>query len=303
MATGNYLEKILAKIESQNPAHAQKLKDNTSYLDEVYLERANEFYGEYHRFLIENGSTLDFGVACYLKMLEDMAIERTEFLRQGRYTSTTFDEVDKCYYNKPEVMCYHMHGLVLAQFLWFDQYERFSFFADGLKKYGSNSRSYLEIGGGHGLYCFEALKTLPRFSTFEFIDTSASSLMLGEGIINSKRVNFLQKNVLEYVSNTTFDFVTMGEVLEHVEEPLLLLNKLSELIGSSGTAFISTPVNAPMIDHIYLFNNVQEIRDITLNAGLDIISEKIVISAHVSQRYADKFKVPVMFAAFIQQKH
>jgi 2-polyprenyl-3-methyl-5-hydroxy-6-metoxy-1,4-benzoquinol methylase len=303
MATRNYLEKIFAKIKSRNPAHAQKLKDNTSYLDGVYMERANEFYGEYHRFLSENGATLDFGVDCYLKMIEDMAIERAEFLRQGRYTSTTFDEVDKCYYSKPEVMCYHMHGLVLAQFLWFDQYERFAFFADGIKMYGYNSKSYLEIGGGHGLYCFQALKALPKSSTFEFIDTSANSLMLGKGIINSKRVNFLQKNVLEYECNTTFDFVTMGEVLEHVEEPIQLLNKLRELIGSSGTAFISTPVNAPMIDHIYLFNNVHEIRDMILDAGLEIIGEKIVISAHVNQRYAEKFKVPVMFAALIQQQH
>ena len=77
---------------------------------------------------------------------------------------------------------------------------------------------------------------------------------------------------------------------------------MSDLISDDGISYISTPVNAPMIDHIYLFNEVQEIRDMINLAGLEIIEEKVVISEHVSQQYAEKFKVPVMFAAFIKQK-
>ncbi len=303
MATGNYLEGILAQIESQNPTHAQKLKANTEYLDVDYKARANDFYAQYDRFLRQNGYDLDYGVHCYLTMLGDMAAERMKFIRSGRYSSATFDEVEMCYYDKPEVMCYHMHGLAVAQFLWFDQYERFAFFSDHLQKCRHQVQTYLEIGGGHGLYCYEALKILDSSTTFELIDTSACSIELGKGIINNERVNFLQKNVLEYASDSTFDFITIGEVLEHVEEPLSLLTKLRELLGNAGLAFITTPVNAPMIDHIYLFNDVQEIRDMIQDAGLGIKQEKIVITEHVSQRYAEKFKIPVMFAALIQQKH
>lgn len=302
MATGNYLEEILAKIELLNPAHAQKLKANAICLDMDYVARANDFYAQYERNLRQNGYDLDYGVDCYLTLLGDMATERMKFIRSGRYSSTTFDEVEKCYYDKPDVMCYHMHGLAIAQFLWFDQYERFTFFIDQLQKYRNQIQSYLEIGGGHGLYCYEALKILGPSVIFEWIDTSACSFELGKGIINNKRVNFLQKNVLEYASDSTFDFITMGEVLEHVEDPLSLLNKLKELLGNSGLAFISTPINAPMIDHIYLFNNVQEIRDMIQDSGMDIVQEKIVITEHVSQHYAEKFKVPVMFAALIHQK-
>ena len=298
----NYHDEILLKIELLNPLHAQKLRDNTSCLGDVYLARANDFYGQYNRFLSDNGYTFNFVVDCYLRMLDDMAHERIEFIRLGRYSSSTFKEIDKCYYSKSEVMCYHMHGLALAQFLWFDQYERFAFFTEMLLKHKSHLSSYLEIGGGHGLYCYEALKMLSQSASIEMIDISAYSIRLGKGIINNPRVNFLQKNVFDYSSDSTFDFVTLGEVLEHVENPLQLLIKLRKLIRNSGFAFISTPVNAPMIDHIYLFKDVQQIRDIINRAGLRIVEEKVVISEHVSQQYAEKFKIPVMFAAIINQK-
>lgn len=303
MDTGNYLEKILAKIELQNPAHAQKLKNNAKNLGLDYVVRANDFYAQYDRVLGQIGYNLDYGVKSYLTMLGDMAEERMKFIRSDRYSSSTFEEVDKCYYDKPEVMCYHMHGLALAQFLWFDQYERFIFFSDQLQKYRNQVNCYLEIGGGHGLYTYEALKILDSSATFDLIDSSACSIELSRGIINSVKVNFLQKNVLEYASDSTFDFITMGEVLEHVEDPFVLLQKLKELLGGTGMSFITTPVNAPMIDHIYLFNNVQEIRDIIQDARLGIVKEKIVITEQVSQRYAEKFKIPVMYAALIQQKN
>lgn len=303
MSAPTYLEDILKRIESHDSAHAQKIKATTQNLGMDYLVRANDFYNRYDIVLKQKGYDLDYGVGCYLTMLRDMAEERIHFVRSGKYSSSTFEEVDHCYYDKPEVMSYHMHGLALAQFLWFDQYERFSFFADELHSYRNQVNRYLEIGGGHGLYTFQALKILSNSTTLELIDTSACSIELSRSIINSERVNFLQKNVLEYANDSTFDFITMGEVLEHVEEPIVLLQKLNDLMGNTGLSFITTPVNAPMIDHIYLFNNVQEIRDLILDAGLRVVKEKVVITEKVSQQYAEKFKIPVMYAALIQQQN
>jgi 2-polyprenyl-3-methyl-5-hydroxy-6-metoxy-1,4-benzoquinol methylase len=298
----NYLEEILLKLESKKPDHAKKLRLNTNYLNELYVIRANDFYCQYEKYLLLENAGLDFSIDCYLRMLDDMATERMNFLRQGKYSSASFQEVEKCIYDNPEMMCYHMHGLALAQFLWFDQYERYSFFADKLAVYAKSAESYLEIGGGHGLYCYTAIKLLPEDVKFEVVDISDYSIGICKGIINNPKVNFITKNVLEYASNSTFNFITIGEVLEHLEDPLVLLIKLSDLLSDDGISYISTPVNAPMIDHIYLFNEVQEIRDMINLAGLEIIEEKVVISEHVSQQYAEKFKVPVMFAAFIKQK-
>ena len=57
-----------------------------------------------------------------------------------------------------------------------------------------------------------------------------------------------------------------------------------------------------MIDHIYLFNNENDIREVFDKAGLSILTEKIVISEHISPKLANKFKVPIMYAAFVEQK-
>lgn len=298
----NYIEEILIKLELKSPAHAKKIRLNTNYLNEKYVIRANDFYRRYESYLCRENTDLDFSIDCYLRMLEDMANERINFLRQGKYSSGSFQEVEKCIYTNPDIMCYHIHGLVLAQFLWFDQYERYSFFADKLAGYAKSAKNYLEIGGGHGLYCYTAIKRLPARVRFEVVDISDYSIHISKGIINEPKVNFITKNVLEYASNSTYDFITIGEVLEHLEDPLILLNKLSELISEDGISYVSTPVNSPMIDHIYLFNEVQEIREMIDLAGFEIIEEKVVISEHVSQQYADKFKVPIMFAAFIKQK-
>jgi 2-polyprenyl-3-methyl-5-hydroxy-6-metoxy-1,4-benzoquinol methylase len=194
-----------------------------------------------------------------------------------------------------------MHGLVLAQYLWFDQYERILFFTDNLRKYIPAKEKYLEIGGGHGLYINEAVRLVPEMGRFDLVDISTSSLDLAKGIVNDDRINYYLKNIFDFTQEETYDFITIGEVLEHVEEPLQLLKKVTGLLGVNGVCYLTTPINAPMIDHIYLFNNVDEIRDLFNEAGLKIIEEKIVISEKVSTQKAEKFKVPVMYAAFLKK--
>jgi 2-polyprenyl-3-methyl-5-hydroxy-6-metoxy-1,4-benzoquinol methylase len=296
------LDIILEKIEARNPEHASKLQKNNATLSEQHASMAEKFFEKYNSYLKSKNKSLDFGVDCYLHMCADMLNERTRFIQTGRYSSNSFNEVEKRVYGNPEIMTYHMHGLVLAQFLWFEQYERIVFFIERLPEYAAHVKKYLEIGGGHGLYIHEALELLPQATQFDLVDISQSSIDLAKGIINDARVNYYLKNIFDFRDDAIYDFVTMGEVLEHVEEPLLLLQKISRLIGKDGMCYITTPINAPMIDHIYLFSNESEIRDLLDGAGFEIVEEKIVISEHITPKLAQRFKVPVMYAAFIKNK-
>ncbi len=58
---------------------------------------------------------------------------------------------------------------------------------------------------------------------------------------------------LEYDFNEQFDFITIGEVLEHVENPKNFLNKARKILSDDGNIFITVPINGPAVDHIYLF--------------------------------------------------
>ena len=295
------LEQILNKIESQNPVHFSKLKTNLADLDTDFTIAANNFFDKYFSYLSRNKIEIDFGVNCYLHMISDMLEERIKFIREGSYSNTSFDDVEKRIYGNPEIMTYHMHGLVLAQFLWFDQYERFLFFSENLKTYQSKIQKYLEIGGGHGLYINEAIALIPETKQFDLVDISQSSLDLAKGIVNNERINYYLKNIFDFSEDEKYDFITIGEVLEHVEDPLSLLEKIGQLLSQNGVCYITTPINAPMIDHIYLFNDEEEIRELLKKANFEIIKERIVISEKITEKQASKRKVPIMYAAFIKK--
>lgn len=299
----NILQIILDKIGQKNPNHLKKLLININDLDEKYHQTANDFFNKYNNYLLKNNMTIDFGVTCYLHMIDDMLEERYNFLRTGQYANTSFEAVEKRVYGDSKIMDYHMHGLVLAQFLWFDQYDRILFFTNNFKKYNLHTNNYLEIGGGHGLYINEAIKILPEIAHFEMVDISQSSLNLAQGILDTDKIKFYLKNIFDFSSSEKYDFVTMGEVLEHVEQPLELLKKAGELLNEDGVFYITTPINAPMIDHIYLFNNEQEIREMIYAANFKIIDEKIVISEKITSEKAAKQKVPIMYAAFLKKQN
>lgn len=296
------LDLILNKLEAINPSHKSKIGKLLNNLDGNFLAKANVFLKKYSDYLISENKTIDFGISCYLHMIDDMQEESLKFQRDGKYSNNSFEDVAERIYNNPEIMTYHMHGLVLAQFLWYDQIKRFTFFYENLVRLGSNSNKYLEIGGGHGLYIYEALELLPNVSQFDMVDISQSSLDLAKGIISDNRVVYTHKNIFDFEDEENFDIITLGEVLEHVEDPMSLLKKISRLLSPNGVSFITTPINSPMIDHIYLFKNADEIRELFDLAGFEIIEEKLAVSYNKSISYAEKFKAPIMYAAFIKLK-
>ena len=174
-----------------------------------------------------------------------------------------------------------------------------NFFCENLPAYRDGIRSYLEIGGGHGLYAKEAITRLSSDSKVDVVDISESSLKLAKQLIGPSRIEYTLSDVFEYAPKHKYDFITMAEVLEHVERPAELLEKLRDLLQSGGAAFVTTPINAPMIDHIYLFGNVQEVRELFFSSGFQIIKEKIVPSEEVPEAKAIAQRIPIMYAAFL----
>ncbi len=309
------LSHILNYIKEKNPAHGAKLNGWILQMDENYFSAAEGFFSRYKTFIESTGKNIDYGIDCYLKLCAQMIYERLEFVRSGKYANTSFEEVEKSIYLNPEMFEYHMHGLVFAQFLWREQYTRFEFFSSHIRDFLSakpqspqttdgrdSAGTYLEIGGGHALYILEAIKKSNEKINFQLVDISPSSMELAKGIAKNLPINFLLKNIFDFSPEEKFDFITMGEVIEHVEDPLSLLIKVRELLSENGAAFISTPANSPTIDHIYLFNNADEIRSMLNEAGLEIIHEKTQYAEEMKEERAQKLKIALMFAAFVKAK-
>jgi 2-polyprenyl-3-methyl-5-hydroxy-6-metoxy-1,4-benzoquinol methylase len=112
-------------------------------------------------------------------------------------------------------------------------------------------------------------------------------------------IRYLLMDIFDLDETHPYDFITIGEVIEHLEDPLAMLRKVHRLLRPGGAAFISTPVNAPTLDHIYLFHNVDEIRDLIAEAGLQIRDETSCYAENMPARKAEKLKVANMYAVFV----
>lgn len=294
------LESIVEKISEGNPVLAKKLRKNYKKFSNEHINEAEEFLSIYIKYLESISKNIDYAVDCYLKMSGDMFFERMKFLESGKYSNRSYKDVDEKIYGNPEIMDYHMHGLTLAQFLWPDQYIRFKFFSDNLLKY-TPVNTYLEIGGGHGLYVREAVKLLQNNCQFTVVDISQSSLNICQNLTGGDNVRFILKDIFDYPDTEKFDFITIGEVIEHLEDPLMLLNKIHSILNDIGTVYLTTPVNAPMIDHIYLFNNVDEIKALLGKANFKIVDDVEVYSDELPIELAIKHKIPLMYACFLKK--
>jgi 2-polyprenyl-3-methyl-5-hydroxy-6-metoxy-1,4-benzoquinol methylase len=295
------IDYLFEKIGALNAIHGKKLRKNIDAMDDRYYERAELFFNQYHRILQLENKTLDYSIDCYLQMIADVNSETVEFLRTGKYTSSTFEEVNNRVYGRPETMAYYMHGLILSQFLWKHHYQMFDYFIARLPLYRPVTKSYLEVGVGHGFYLSHVLRILDETTSITAVDISETSLALAKGFINDSRIDYNLKDIFEFNDGQKYDFITLGEVLEHVERPLELLLKLNELLSEDGTLFFTTPTNAPAIDHIYLFNNVDEIRHLIEQAGFTIESELSLLSEEVSPEKAAKFKITVLYGAYLKK--
>ncbi len=297
----DYVSQIAALLESTNPVQAKKFNPFLQGCDSVYFERANLFFSQYEKVIKHLGKDFSYSVDCYNQMLAEMLYERINFLESGKYSNSSFDDVRIKLYENPAAFEHHMHGLALAQFVWWDQYKRFSFFADNLKRFKTGTNSYLEVGGGHGLYLSEALRQFDETVSFDLVDISPTSIEMSQVALETNRVNYILGDIELQSHDKKYNFITIGEVIEHLENPERALLGLRKILSPNGVIFVTTPANAPMIDHIYLFRNADEIRSLILKCGFKIDDECAVFAENIKEERAIKLKIPLMYAAFISR--
>jgi SAM-dependent methyltransferase len=174
-----------------------------------------------------------------------------------------------------------MIGLAVSQFFWENHHAMYRFFQNELDRYKSAVKKYLEIGPGHSLFLKKAIEILDSATEFTAVDISPTSISFAESIIqyffpSSTNIRFINDDMLNLDLNVKYDFVALGEVLEHVAFPGRLLAQLQKLLSSGRYAYVSTCVNAPAIDHVYHYKRVGEIREMINAASLNIIDELVL---------------------------
>ncbi len=301
--------KILELIYLKSSFQKKKIIKYLETQDEKYFKSAEDFAKEYSSFLASQNISLESAVDAYLEMCNDMVISQLYFMKTGKYPAEMAEKAFSDVYNNITKMKSYMVGLAISQFLWPTHYKMYQFFLEYISLKKEQINSYLEIGPGHGLFLKDAYKKIMKDDSdirFRAIDISETSLNLSQSIVNlligKNKIEFSAMDALQYSENEAFDFITMGEVLEHVNFPDNLLSKISRLLTVRGAAFISTCVNCPSIDHVYHFKCVDEIREILILNNLTIKSELILPVEDLPMDIIIEKKLTINYCAIVAKK-
>ena len=259
------------EIASTNEKHRPFLEAAFERLSD---EERHEL-AEYISFCLEDGLDVETLAASYGVIVEDTLREQLYFLRHKEYRHSSFAEVADSVYFDDTYMRHYMHGLALTAFIWPNHLDMQRFFVRCLPR--EQTGSYLEIGPGHGANFLAAMRR-GSYGTFTGVDISPTSIDLTRRLVARAVPNrvddvvLLQEDFLNWQpDNAPFDAIVMGEVLEHVEQPGAFLAQIATLSGPDTYIHVTTCINAPAIDHIYLFRDNDEIEKMIAANGLRVV--------------------------------
>lgn len=266
------IREFVAEVVSSNPMHAKFIHASLESLRTTDADDLNEYLS----FCLACGMSLEQVANCYNTIVTDTQTEQVYFLRNKKYRYSTFDEVAGHVYFDADYMQKYMCGLAVSSFLWPNHNAIHQFFLEFFPK--DVGGTYLEVGPGHGYYFMKAA-VLGQFDRLVGIDISPASIRMTGEIIDyfgirkmyNGRVQLIEADFLNQdLSDENISIIAMGEVLEHVERPEEFLSRLRALCGGKTTLYLTTCVNAPAIDHIYLFESVNQLESMIGSAGLQI---------------------------------
>jgi 2-polyprenyl-3-methyl-5-hydroxy-6-metoxy-1,4-benzoquinol methylase len=203
-------------------------------------------------------------------------------------------------YFNTEYMRKYMHGLAITAYLWPNHRALHRFFIESIPT--SQEGRYLEVGPGHGVFMMCAMRQ-SAYGSFEGIDISPTSVEMTRALLGSGFFgDFGDYDIVEQdffasdMAPNAYSAVVMGEVLEHVEDPGRFLQQVSTVSTDDAFIFITTPINAPAIDHIYLFDSVESIETLVVQAGLRVCESLLVPYPGLTVEESMAEKLPVNVA-------
>lgn len=260
------LSEFIKKVSEKNALQAKYLQNwRADGNEKENLAALLRFFRD------ECGYTTDFIADAYL-FINTMVMEETyAFLKTGNYRLSSFDEVNEIVYGNPDYMEKYMTGLAVSDYIWIPHIKMLRYFTEKIRDV--SGENYLEIGPGLGQYLARSLAA-GNFSNYKACDVSETSASLCNRFLAfcglSDKCAVEVSNFFDYDADDAFDCIVMGEVLEHVEDPAAMLGKIRALLKPGGAAVISTVINAPTIDHIYLFRSPEEVLALAENAGFTV---------------------------------
>jgi SAM-dependent methyltransferase len=270
-------EQIIKSIIAKKPMHRRFL---TRAVDDLSDAERHEVEA-YIAFSIGEGVTAEELADSYLTIVEDTFVEELRFRQTGRYRFSSFAEARQAVYDNHDYMRRYMIGLALSSFWWSNHTKMRRFFQRQLPLLASKSGTYREVGPGHGMYFLESMRHC-RFESYEGIDISPTSVELTRRVINSgafgsfPRARVVLGNFLEEAPLANANVLVMGEVLEHMEDPGMVLRRAYRTTAPDAVLFLTTCINAPAIDHLYNPGTIEALEQLFFDHGF-VVQDRCIV--------------------------
>lgn len=298
------IEAFLSHIYAKNPMQQKKVNAFFARMPEAKQE-LEEFLAMYRPIWEQPEIGGLTGLAdAYCRLCGEMMMCRMDFMRTGTYSTTSVIDASERVYNNAEQMMPYMLGLAVSQYFWQAHWQLLSFYKHCVELQ-KNKKRFLEVGSGHGIFVNYLANNVSPDAVIDVVDISPVSITLSKGLLMAtnpdvaRRIRFIESDIAKYAADKPYDFIVMGEVLEHVEAPDSILHALKNLIADDGSLYVTTCANCPAIDHIYHFHTVEEIRSLIKGCGFTIAEEVVAPSEDKPLEYHEKHKLDILYGALL----
>jgi 2-polyprenyl-3-methyl-5-hydroxy-6-metoxy-1,4-benzoquinol methylase len=288
-------------IAAQNPVHAIFLQSSIDGMSDEALTSLRDYIA----YCTARGLEISYLADCYNTIVNDTLTEQFFFAKHGRYRYSRFSEVAEKVYLDAEYMKKYMYGLALTAFLWPNHAQMYDFFERTFPR--AKLGAYLEVGPGHGYYLRKAAE-MGNFDLLVGIDISPTSVAMTRDIIHhygvktSAEIRIVESDFLASSQEvSTYACIVMGEVLEHVEEPDRFLSAVAARSDRETHVFVTTCVNAPAVDHIFLLRTAAQVEDLIRRCGFDIVEALSVPVTGKTLEQCEKQALPINVAYVLRK--
>jgi SAM-dependent methyltransferase len=277
--TGSFADEILRELGRQMPflhnataSGVPSLEIRMPELNSI-AARLSSIYGDPSHWIPET-------VRGYVMLSMEFLKLQRELEKTGRYLlGSEREALQVAYANQDVFGAYYLPGLLLSEALWPNHFLLGEAFKKSFLNRLASGSEVLEVGVGTGYHLELLFRYCPDVSYTGF-DISTYAIDFCRHYAFGKvgedpRARFIEGNVSHglRLPPSSVDAVVMGEILEHIEDPAVVLRNVRNVLRPGGCMFLTTVVFAANIDHIFMFETVGDIRGLLLDNGWRIVRD------------------------------
>lgn len=237
-------------------------KYGTDFLDaaEDHLRRLFDMLGQ-------DRERLRRALDSYARLNIDVLRMQNRFFSSGRPAPwPPADRLEKVYRDADLMEGPYLIGLYLAHVFWANHFEQFLFFRECFMPRLPQSGRLLDIGAGAGTYVVAVRAGRPELAILAN-DISPHSIAMVRELDRASApagvaaLELLEGDFIQLLREPgeRFDAAIFSEVVEHIPDPDVGLQRLAAAVKPGAPIFFSTATNAAFYDHTLVFHDVAEI--------------------------------------------